>query len=172
MFYLAFVIIFAFSIGYLFFWSVKEGMKFNGKLFFCVSCLTCLLGIASNITDCRTIRLANDKIISLENERDILLDFIKSTQEYSDKMTAFASLDAGDLVFGTDGEVYIVTKVHEPEGDTMPDVECRDLTLSSDIRIFIEGKDGWRYTTMKQEDELYRSTVTNVLVPLLPLPHL
>lgn len=100
-----------------------------------------------------------------EAERDNLFSFIKSTREYLDRMEAFATLVSGDLVFKSDGDVYLVTKVYEPQGDSMPDIECRDLRLSRSVAIFIDGENGWKYTTMKQGNECYHETIMEALVP-------
>lgn len=150
------------------------GMKNTGTrdsmLFLLIFLLSCVFALSMILfqryeSECDYLEA---QITCGQVERDDLFSFIKSTREYLDRMEAFAALIPGDLVFELDGDVYLVTTVHEPEGDSMPDIECRDLAASNSVAILIDGDEGWRYTTMKQSNECYHETIMDALVPPQP----
>jgi len=147
------------------------GMKNTGTrgtaLFLLIFLFSCVLALSMILfqryeSECDYLE---SQITCGQVERDDLFSFIKSTREYLDRMEAFAALIPGDLVFESDGDVYLVTTVHEPAGDSMPDIECRDLRLSRSVAIFIEGENGWKYRTMKQGNECYHEIIMGALVP-------
>lgn len=152
-------------------WMAKDERKFDGGRFFFLSLFATVLGLVSILVQYETNlekrkAQGNAQAKCFEMERDYLFDFIKSTREYGDRMTEFASLTPGDLVFlvfDLDDRAYIVTRVAEEA--TEPYVECRDLALSGDMTILIEKKDGWKYEVMKKEDGLYTGTIMDILAP-------
>ncbi len=158
------ILIFAFALYFLYCLFSNKKIEFSGGYLLFAAFSIAVLGLYSTITiDDENISKIKSIEKKYETERDNLLDFIKSTQEYGDRMMEFASLAPGDLVFDLDDRAYIVMRVAEEV--TEPYVGCRDLALSGDMTILIEKKDGWKYKVMRKDDGLYKGTLMDILAP-------